>query len=527
MQTLYWIEDSDGLKTKFRPNWEQRTLYNRLHNLNAILKARKHGISTFIELLILDLCEFNSNLTCGIVDKTEDDAKKKMAKIQFAYDHLDDPDDSATCALGAAIKQANPMTISNKTEIIFANNSKIWVGTDLRGSDVQVLHLSELGYIAFYYPEKAQKICSGALNAVAAGNMVFAESTHEGGKYGANYDLMKGAMESHEPLTTMDWRFHFFPWHADTDKVLPLEGPLTLSADDRKYFDDLEKQREDWPGGTGQHIVLTPEQKHWYIKKRATPKMNMKKEFPSTVDECFESDVEGAIYGSEMTKLRAAGRIIDFQHNPASPLFTFWDIGNSDDTAIWLVQFCGLDICALAYYANSGEIPAFYAAKVVEWERKYAQPIRMHYLPHDASRRIIGQKTYIDFLEEAGITAVERVEMTPRVWVGINELRAMLPKFFFHKSGCDAPMAGDGMAKPSGLACIENYHKRTQLNNGLVSEEPVHDIHSHGADALRVMAEAKLRGLLNIGTAEVIQETRRSLRHEPLRSKAAKRYSIA
>jgi len=310
-----------------------------------------------------------------------------------------------------------------------------------------------------------------------------------------------------QPLTPMDFRFHFFAWWRNNNHRLPLNGPLVLSAEDQKYFAELEQKG----------IKLSPEQKHWYVKKKKNNMTSMKREFPSLPEECFESEIDGAIYGKEMSALRANGRITDIPANPAAPLFVFWDIGQSDPTALWLLQFCGLDIVALDYFAASGEMPAFYVGKVREWEQKYARPVTMNYVPHDAPTRIIGRKTYMDFLAEAGLMNVEAVPVTPDKWIGINKLRELLPRFYFHRTNCERAMRGDGQEMPSGIASLENYHKRVAKGpTGLLGDEPVHDLASHGCDALRTFAEASMRGMLKYGVSSMVEDTHAMRRPKPI-----------
>jgi len=473
LQNLYWIEDADGQKVKFRLNWAQRAFFLAMWWLNVILKARQLGMSTFIEVLMLDRCLFNPNQTCGIVDKTDDDAKKKLARMEFAYDHLDDPDDPATAPLGAAVKQAVRLLVNNKKELEWSNGSKAWAGTSLRGGTVQFLHISELGYIAFFNPKKAAEIKTGALNTVHRGNIVVIESTHEGGKYGLNYDMVKLAQEAPKNMTEMDWCFHFLAWWRCPEYVLPLNGPLALSKTLDDYFADLEKK---------EGIVLTPEQKHWYSKKEKTQGDAMLKEFPSTSEEALNAVVTGAIYGKLISKLRRERRIIDFKHDPTVPIYAFWDIGYSDFCAIWLLQFVGRDICALRYYSNKGEAAPYYVARCTEFERLYDSPIRAHYLPHDAFK-VEGMgsgKTTAQFLADAGLTGLKKVPRTPDVWVGINHLRGLLPRFFLHATDCGQEWMMDDQRMPSGIACLEAYHTEEEVSSGNIKEMPVHDETSHG-----------------------------------------------
>lgn len=509
LANLYWIEDADGNKVKFRMNWAQRAFFAALWWLNVVLKARQLGLSTCSLIMMLDRCLFNKGQTCGIIDKTEDDAKKKLDRIEYAYDHLDDPDDPVTAQLGAAVKQAVRLLKNNEKELTFSNESKVWAGTSLRGGTIQMLLISELGYISFFNPKKAQEIKTGALNTVHKGNIVIIESTHEGGKYGVNYDMIKVAQEAPaEPpaLTVMDWRFHFFAWWQCPEYVLPLSGPLVLPPELVDYFAELATKKDDRAA-----IKLSPEQKHWYWKKKQTQGDAMWKEFPSTPEEAVNAVVKGAIYGKIMSSLRAQKRITDFAYDPGYPIYAFWDIGYSDFTSIWLLQLIGRDVCALRYYCNRREDAAFYMKRVMEWERIYDAPVAWNFLPHDADK-VEGMgsgKTTKTFLIEAGmdkrrITVVPR---TPDIWTGIKALRARLVRFYFHKTHCGQEWKDDEQRMPSGIACMENYHTKEEDTGGVIRDTPVHDAASHGADSLRTFAEADAQGLLE-GVSKTAKENR-------------------
>lgn len=502
LNNLYWIEDERGRKVKFRLNWAQREFLRDVWWLNTILKARQLGMSTLIGLLQLDRCLFNGNQTCGLIDKTDEDAKKKLARLEYAYDHLDDPDDPTLAPVGAAVKQAVGLLTNNKRELEFSNGSKVWAGTSLRGGTVQHLWISELGYIAFHYPDKAKEIRDGALNTVHVGSVIIIESTHEGGKYGLNYQMIKLAQEAPSPPTQMDWRFHFFSWWRDPKYRLPIEGPLVLEQELRDYFDQLEKQEK---------IILTPEQKHWYAKKAKTQGDAMGKEFPSTPEEALHAVVQGAIYGKIIAKLRRQRRIVDFEHHRVAPIYTSWDVGQSDFTAIWLLQLVGLDILILDFYENHSEAPTHYVAKVREWERTYGRPVDAHYVPHDADHRGPGGKTWCDYAREAGLTNIKIVPRTPDVWVGINHLRALLPRCYIHLTHCSREWEREGTPMPSGIAALEGYHTATEVTDGVIKEMPVHDVCSHPADGLRTFAEAYARGML-VGPSIIAKEERQAHR---------------
>jgi hypothetical protein len=270
--------------------------------------------------------------------------------------------------------------------------------------------------------------------------------------------------------------------------------------DHAEYFAELEKEG----------IVLTEAQKFWYVKKHASIGDSIKSEFPSTPQEAFEAAIKGAIYGKIVSALRVKKRIVDFEHDPGRPLYAFWDIGYSDFTALWLLQFCGRDVCALAYRCNTQQLPAYYAAIAKEWERTYGIPIAMHYLPHDAGHKEFGGKSAEDHLREAGITNITIVPVIRDQWTGINHLRSLLPRFVLHKTNCGKIWSKDGRDMPSGIGCLEGYHTMESAATGIIRETPVHDENSHGADALRTFAEAEMRGMLP-GSTAIISETKRTV----------------
>ena len=181
LNNLYYITSKAGVKIPFKLNWAQELLYTNMWYCNVVLKARQLGISTFICLLFLDRCLFNSNQSAGIIAHTLEDAQQLFRRVKFAYDSLPEP-------IREKIKADNDTSQMLK----FSNGSSLRVGTSLRSSTFQFLHISEFGKICAKYPDKAQEIVTGSLNTVAPGQYIFIESTAEG-KDGYFYDICKRA----------------------------------------------------------------------------------------------------------------------------------------------------------------------------------------------------------------------------------------------------------------------------------------------------------------------------------------------
>lgn len=493
MNHLYVVENRDGVKERFRCNWAQILLYRGLHYLSFCLKVRQIGCSTFMAIFMLDYCLFTMHKTCGIIDRTQEDATKKLAKARFAWDHLDDPDFPDTFLLGRWIKQKMGLRLvkDNVTELEWNNGSKIWAATSLRGSAVNILHVSELGWIAHNDPRRASEIAAGSFNTVSVGNLIVVETTHEGGRGGLCYELIRRAQANNgrKDLTPMDWKFFFFPWWREPTYVL--EGPPEFETPAQaRYFKQLEKACS---------VRLSQAQRNWWIKKSGQPRVDMNRQYPGTDEEALQAVPEGSVYGQEIANLRMAGRVKDMMPDGLAPFFTFWDLGMSDFTAIWLLQQVGRDFLAIDYYTAQGDPPGVYAGHMLTWEKQYHRPIARHFLPHDANNRGLSGKTYVDLLAEIGMRNVTVVPRTPDLWASIAYLRSLLPRFYFNAKPCEHERKNAaGRTLPSGLAALEGFHTKSEaVAGGAIKELPVHDMFSHGEAALRTFGDAHQRGMLD------------------------------
>lgn len=500
IQNLYTIRNADGQLEKFKPNEAQRQFYNRMHVCNHVLKARKLGFSTLIEILYLDDLLFDPvGLSAGVIDYTIEDAEAKLGMMLLAYEHLDDkelhPD---TWQIGKVIKQLIPCKAAQR-KIKFGNGATAKCSTSLRGTTPNRVHVSELGKTAIWAPIKAREIINGAFNAMTPGNVRNIESTHEGGKAGEHYRLLQQAMRNDDTnLTSVQSRFHFFPWWQDPRYRLdPSRHRIRQEIVD--YFARLERDHR---------ITCDAGQMLWYDHKEQEQGHGMKKEFPSTPGECFEAIAEGSIYGSQMADLRATNRIVDFGMEANRPIFSFWDIGLSDYTSVWLIQPVGRWFLVLDWFEAEGISGSEMPNRMLAWEAKWRKPIAGHFVPHDANTRDRGNgKTYLTQLQEGGLNNVRVVPRTPDVWLGIGYVRDVLPHCWFHKTHCDTSRSRDGRPFnpsegvedfPSGVACLEGYSKDIGAAAGMrLREMPKHDLFSHSADAFRTFAEANARGMIH------------------------------
>ena len=245
-------------------------------------------------------------------------------------------------------------------------------------------------------------------------------------------------------------------------------------------------------------LIVPPDRQAWWEKRHNELGDEIWQQYPTTVEECDKALVIGAIY-PEMTRVRVSGRVREFEPERGFPIFSFWDLGSSDNMAGWLIQPAGKDINVLDFCCAEGAGAAGVAEVIRAWKREHGRVAR-HFLPHDAHTHDKGSgKTYLTQLVECGIPApqVVVVPRTPDIWVGIDEVRRRLPKMWFHARTDREVRSADGQKLASGVGRLEAYRKHVSAGTGFVRSMPVKDgICDHTADALRVFAEADSLGLV-------------------------------
>ena len=109
-----------------------------------------------------------------------------------------------------------------------------------------------------------------------------------------------------------------------------------------------------------------------------------------------------------------------------------------------------------------------------------------HYLPHDAMATMHSGKTFLTELGEIGLRNCKVVPRVSNIWIGIDRLRGLLPRFTFRIPACER-----------GLEAVSSYRATRTTSTGLAVDEPVHDWASHAASALKVIAEAEAAHMLS------------------------------
>lgn len=190
--------------------------------------------------------------------------------------------------------------------------------------------------------------------------------------------------------------------------------------------------------------------------------------------------LEGAVYAKQLRKMQEDGRITRVPWERDSPVYTWWDIGRADRTAIWFGQRVAMQWRLIDYFEDSNEDMPYYLKELQRKEYFYSTL----WLPHDAKHKRMGMPHSLwrmtrDMGFDAQITPnIPRVE-------GINAARVMMGMCWIDEKNCEA-----------GLDRLRHY--RYKIIDGHLSNEPLHDDASDGADAFRYFAvAAKTPGNVN------------------------------
>jgi hypothetical protein len=455
LNNLYWIVNKAGVRVKFTPNWAQEQLYREMWYCNVILKARQLGMTTFIQLYMLDCCLFQKNISAGVIAHNRDDAEAFFSKkIKYAYDNLPEP-----------IKAVLSAETNSARELSFSNGSSIRVGTSMRSGTLQYLHVSEFGKLCAKYPEKAEEVVTGSLNAVDAGQFVFIESTAEGA-WGRFYDMCQTAMAFAGERSKLDYKFFFFPWWKNLE--YSMDGEVHISEVLRQYFDKIEKSVGHLSAGA----------KAWYAAKSQTQKSKMKQEFPSTPEEAFEQITELAVYGKELGAVLAEGRYCTLPINPSKPVDLFFDLGKSaksPTTSVWFMQDNNPWFDFVDYYQASLQVVGDYVRDI----KGRGYNLGRWFLPHDAEQLDYDVKTFVDRLVAAGVKREDIVvcDRVAALEIGIDLMREKFPSCRF-----------DSNRTSTGFSAVKAYRYDFDEKLGKIIA-PIHDWASHPSDALRQFAQ--------------------------------------
>lgn len=209
----------------------------------------------------------------------------------------------------------------------------------------------------------------------------------------------------------------------------------------------------------------------------------------------YERVTAGAYYANLIANLERTGRIGGYPYDPSlGPVYTSWDLGVDDYTAIWFFQIYEVDGIPRVRVIDYFEFTGFGAQDIVrsampeytpdlqdrvvamaEIGRDEKYVYQRHFFPHDLGQR------------EWGNAGLERITVINKLGVPMHQLHrgvATNPANRIEATRNVLPMCEFNSVSRVmiGLSRLRRYQKKFNVNLGIYLG-PEHDSNSHASDA--------------------------------------------
>jgi len=185
----------------------------------------------------------------------------------------------------------------------------------------------------------------------------------------------------------------------------------------------------------------------------------------------FEMGVEGAYYIKYLDKMRVKGQIGIVPYEHGFKVHTAWDLGVRDSTCIIFYQSIGQTVRIIDCYDKNKEGLEHYVSVLQSKPYTYGR----HFAPHDIKVREFGSgMTRLEKARQLGINFTIAPDLS--IADGIESVRSSFSKLWIDEKNC-APL----------LKSLENYRQEYDAKKKVYKPHPLHDVHSHYADAMRYL----------------------------------------
>jgi len=211
----------------------------------------------------------------------------------------------------------------------------------------------------------------------------------------------------------------------------------------------------------------------------------------------FEAAIVGAVWGQELTDLSLQLRVRPCSHDKRFPVLTSWDIGVADATVILFWQDIGGMYRLIDAYESTDADDEYFVDMIKSGQtvrpgigletavdvlkhrhRKYGYRYAKHHGPHDVqvrewargvSRKDEAKRLGLD------ISRTPNTKLKTQISAGAQLIGQMV-------------VNEDSRGAMAALEHFKGYHYPEVNQNGVQSEAPVHDAHSHASSALMTYA---------------------------------------
>lgn len=188
----------------------------------------------------------------------------------------------------------------------------------------------------------------------------------------------------------------------------------------------------------------------------------------------FRSAVMGAYYTLELKKTYQDKRIGHFPVDSRYPIYTVFDLGFDDATAIWFVQIRNNQFYFVHYYENNKLESSHYWEYARNWCKERGLRHAFNVVPWDLG--MTDPDSGKRRIDRARKNYGEKFRIAPKMGVmeGIDLAREFFRLCHFDELECS-----------QGLICLTEYHQEFVTDDGVYKAKPKHNWASHGADAFR------------------------------------------
>jgi phage terminase large subunit len=248
-------------------------------------------------------------------------------------------------------------------------------------------------------------------------------------------------------------------------------GNIILKEDEQAKFNEIENKRYAYV------VKINYYDNKWFPPDLRREMELLKTHQPVKYLEIYEGytkqTLDGAIYADELQQVLLDGRRKKVLYDPFKPVYTFWDLGHSDRTAIWFIQRVGMEYNVINYYENRLKKLPHYLEHMKSLGYNYGTV----YQPHDADNETLASRSIASLTRAAGYKVIV-VNRPSKKAVGINAVRTVMELCNFDEENTK-----------DGWQCLSRYAYKVNEETGNFSREPDHDTPwSHGADGFQTFA---------------------------------------
>jgi phage terminase large subunit len=196
----------------------------------------------------------------------------------------------------------------------------------------------------------------------------------------------------------------------------------------------------------------------------------------------WDQGIEGSYYSKYLDRMRLKGQIGIVPWEASFRVNTCWDIGVRDSTSIIFYSVVGQQVRIIDYYEKNKEGLEHYVKVLNSKPYTYGK----HFAPSDIIVKEFGSGlTRLEKAQQLGLkfefttnARGERRSSVPSVPIedGIEAVRSAFSKIWIDEVNCA------GLIK-----ALENYRQEFDIKRKVYKDQPLHDIHSHAADAMRYL----------------------------------------